>query len=66
MRYEAKVSCFDVLDEVFVGVSLKDSQTVAEGHPVELVSVQVFLQGEGISDPREWLRDALCALIEAL
>lgn len=66
MRYEAHVSAYDVMDQVTIGCIVRGQQSVAEGHPIVLLSIATEIAGEGISDPREWLRDALIGILEAL
>jgi hypothetical protein len=66
MRYEARVTAYDVMDKVCVALVV----LVAEDMPQ--VSSQVVLRrvttvpGEGESDPSEWARDALVAILESL
>lgn len=66
MRYEAHVTAFDVMDQVHIAVVVKCQQSVAEGHPVEILAFCTDVQGEGIDHPRPWLRDALVAALEML
>lgn len=66
MRYEAHVTAFDVMDQVHVAVVVKCQQSVAEGHPMEILTFCTDVQGEGIDSPTLWLRDALVALLEFL
>lgn len=66
MRYEARVTAYDVMDKVCVAL------VVLEASDVPQVSTQVVLrtvttvQGEGEADPSAWARDALVALLESL
>ncbi len=67
MRYEATVTAFDVLDQVWVVVSLRGSDGVSTDRSALLgLQRQTTVQGTGETDPREWLRDALIAAIETL
>lgn len=66
MRYEAHISAYDVMDQVTIGCTLRCQQSVAEGDPMTVLAIGTDLRGEGISDPREWLRDALIGLLEVL
>jgi hypothetical protein len=66
MRYEAHISAYDVMDMVTIGCTLRCQQSVAEGSPVVVLAIGTDLRGEGITDPREWLKDALIGLLEAL
>ena len=66
MRYEARVTAFDMLDQVHVAL------VVLEAGDAPQVSQQVVLRslttvrGEGESDPSQWARDALVAILETL
>ena len=66
MRYEARVTAYDVMDQITVAVVV----LMAGDHPqasaeVVLRSVTT-VQGEGESDPSEWARSALIAALESL
>lgn len=66
MRYEARVTAFDMLDQINVAL------VVLEASDMPQVSTQVVLrsvttvQGEGEQDPSSWARDALVAILETL
>lgn len=66
MRYEARVTAYDVMDRVCIAL------VVLEASDIPQVSTQVVLrrvttvQGEGESDPLAWARDALVAMLEDL
>lgn len=65
MRYEMRVTAYDVADLVQVVVQLE-----RRTHPLvpaerEVLVANVF-QGTGCDDPRDWCRDALVAAIEFL
>lgn len=66
MRYEARVTCFDVLDKVHVAVAVyQTAQT--PGEPTLLVGTRVSAApGTGESDPWLWTRDALVQALENL
>lgn len=67
MRYYCTVSGYDMFDEVTVSAVVKcDRRDVGEQEPVELLRASTTVQGVGESDPREWLKDALIALLEEL
>lgn len=66
MRYEATLTAFDVMDQVWISVRVRSQQSVAEGHPVEVLTGSECIAGVGEDDPRQWLLDALVGLIEAL
>lgn len=66
MRYEARVTAFDVLDQVHVAM------VVYQAGDIPQVSTQVVLRsvttvrGTGELDPSEWAKDALIAALESL
>lgn len=66
MRYEAHVSAYDVMDQISVGCVVRDIYGATGERPEVVLAVGTILRGEGISDPREWLRDALVAILEVL
>lgn len=66
MRYEARVSAYDVLDQVWVGLSLSSQEDQVSTHPEIVLHISTQIEGTGESDPREWARDALIGLLEAL
>lgn len=66
MRYEARITAFDLLDQVHVALVVVDTSRPAEEGARTVLTLVDTLQGEGVSDPREWTRDALVSLLEAL
>jgi hypothetical protein len=66
MRYEARVTAFDVMDQVHIALVVKCQQSVAEGHPMEVLALSCSIAGEGVDDAHHWVRDALVALLEYL
>lgn len=66
MRYEVRLSGYDVLDQIWVTLTLHSQQDVAEGIGSALVHVSTTVLGTGEADPREWTRDVLVAALEAL
>lgn len=66
MRYEARIAAYDVMDQIHVGATVWVSEDLVSTSPTPILSVLSDQQGEGISDPTEWLRDALIGLLEAL
>lgn len=65
MRYEMRLTAYDVMDMVQVAVvleSLGDGQSEVERRLV----LATVVQGVGRSDPDEWMRDALVAALENL
>lgn len=66
MRYETRVTAYDMLDQVCVSVTvfqLREDDPSANGL---VVSCSTTVQGTGESSPREWARDALVAALEIL
>lgn len=63
MRYRVHLAGWDMMDQVVVHAAVYD-----DAGPVisEVLEVGTTVQGEGVSDPAEWLRDALVALLEAM
>lgn len=66
MRYEARITAYDMLDQVCVAAVLFSTPELETATPVPVLKTVVTLAGEGITDPHLWLRDALCALAETL
>lgn len=66
MRYEARITAYDMLDKVTVAATLwaTDPNPAEKLEPI--LRTVVTVQGEGESRPAIWLRDALCALAETL
>lgn len=66
MRYELRLTAYDMLDQVQVFASVEGTPD-APGQPIERVLVRsVQLQGTGTGEATEWTRKALLALLEAL
>lgn len=66
MRYELRVTAYDVMDEVWVSTVLHQTPDIPSG-PTELVwALSSTTAGTGVTDPREWARDALVAALEVL
>lgn len=66
MRYETEIRAYDVLDQIWIACRVWETSPAAPGRSEVLLSVGISTAGEGISEPREWLRDTLIALIETL
>lgn len=66
MRYEARITAYDMLDEVCVVSVLWSFQGLRRDPEEPVLRTSVQVQGTGESDPRRWLRDALVALAETL
>lgn len=66
MRYEARITAFDVLDRVHVAVAVYRTGQGTE-EPTVLVAQTVTAEpGTGESDPLQWTRDALVQALESL
>jgi len=66
MRYEARVTAYDVLDKVHVVLNARDT-TATETDTVDIVvNVAVTVDGRGTDRLDVWCREALLALLEAL
>lgn len=66
MRYECRITAYDILDQVTALARVWDSHESAIGDPESAYDVAISFEGEGISHPRDWLRDVLVALLEEL
>lgn len=66
MRYEARLTAYDVMDQVAVILVVRET-TAFPGNGDEVVYHKVTtVPGSGESDAQEWLKDALIAALEAL
>lgn len=66
MRYEVRLSAYDVMDQVWVTVTLHSQQEVAEGIGEPVMQLSTTLDGTGESDPFDWVRDVLVGALELL
>jgi len=66
MRYEARLTAFDMLDQVHVTVGVWLTGESALSRPELVLSNTTTVQGEGESDPSQWARDCLIAALESL
>lgn len=66
MRYEARVTAYDVMHQVQVTLVVYSNEGAEEGHYQPVLSITDTVAGEGQGDPREWARDALLAIMERL
>ena len=64
MRYEAEVTAFDMFDQIHVSAVIYSTKPGPDFTREPEAMITVFAPGVGESDPREWLRDVLVALIE--
>lgn len=66
MRYEASIRAYDVMDQVALACCVWLTSEHPHERPMMVLSVATTVTGEGISDPRDWLRESLIALVETL
>jgi len=66
MRYELRLTAFDVMDQVWVTVTVQSGADAAE-RPIELVLARsTQAQGKGTTEATAWTREALEAMLRAL
>jgi hypothetical protein len=66
MRYEMRVTGYDMMDQVHVGVALYRSPGVISELPALVLQTSTQFPGTGTTSTTEWIRDALVALLEDL
>lgn len=66
MWFSASVFAYDCLGQVQVNLRVYGDGGTGEGQNRELFSCATTVSGSGEDNPREWLRDALVAALEAL
>jgi len=66
MRYEARVTAFDVLDKIHVAVVILEASEIPQVSTQVVTTRVTTVQGTGESDPFLWTRDALVAALETL
>lgn len=66
MRYEARVTAYDVMDKVMIALVVLEASDVPQASQQVVLRSTTTVQGEGESDPSQWARDALVAALEAL
>jgi hypothetical protein len=66
MRYELRVTAFDMLDQIHITTTLwRSSDTLGE-HPRPVLQTTETVQGTGQPDPRHWAIHALATALESL
>lgn len=65
-RLEMKVTAYDVLDQVSVVVVCRRTDDFGIHEEAWVPMAVTHFQGEGQTDRREWVQDALIAALEAL
>jgi hypothetical protein len=66
MRYEARVTAYDVMDKVHVTLNARDTTATAANDVDVCLNVTVTAAGRGTDRLDVWCREALLALLEAL
>lgn len=66
MRYEARVTAYDVMDRVMVATVVLQAEELPQVSQQVVWRSTTTVPGTGESDPREWARDALIAALESL
>lgn len=66
MRYEARITAYDCMDKVQVVLNLSDTTATVANDVQMHLNVAVTVDGRGTDDARQWAREALLALMEAL
>lgn len=66
MRYEMHLVAFDMLDQVHLALTVRDTSLEYPEQRESAVNVVDDVQGVGESDPRQWARDVLVAMLEDL
>jgi len=64
MRYEADFTAFDMFDQIHICATVYSTRPGPDYTREPEAMITAFVPGTGESDPREWLRDVLVALIE--
>lgn len=66
MRYEARVTAFDVLDQVHVALVIYQAGDIPQVSTQVVLRSVTTVRGTGELDPSEWAKDALIAALESL
>lgn len=66
MRYEARITAYDVMDSVGVIMVVRESTGYAAMADEVVYHKVTTVRGTGEDDPVEWLKDALVAALEDL
>lgn len=66
MRYEMKAIAYDCMDHINIAVSLRVTEDDPALEPQWISLASSVIRGSGVTDRREWVQDALIALLEAL
>lgn len=66
MRYEARVTAYDVLDKITIALVVLEATDIPQESTRVVLRSVTTVQGEGESEPSRWARDALVAILETL
>jgi hypothetical protein len=66
VQYVATITAWDLLDRVNVSVRMVEYDHLDPSHHEMALAHESILQGEGVSDPSQWLSDVLIWLLETL
>lgn len=66
MRYELRLTAFDMLDQVNVALVILEASDIPQVSTHRVVSRVSTERGTGESDPLQWARDALVQALENL
>jgi hypothetical protein len=66
MRYELRLTAFDMLDEVHVGGSCYMTPDDPSEPRAKVWASSTSVPGEGCTEATDWIREALIAMLEAL
>ena len=65
-QYVLQVNAWDVMDRVFVTAFLREYGDISTDRADVVLDRTTTVEGTGESDPEQWVRDALVALLEAI
>lgn len=66
MRYEARLTAFDMLDQVHVSLVVLSTPEEDPQRQDQVLARTTTVPGEGRSSAREWTQEALIAMLEDL
>lgn len=66
MRYEARLTAYDVMDKVCVALLVLEAGDYPQASTTVVLRTVTTVPGIGESEPSEWARDALVAALETL
>ena len=66
MKLMASLHAYDCLENVNVSCLVRQYGDYEDGPGEDVLRLAAAVRGEGIDNPREWLRDALLGLLELI